>query len=247
LPAHDGVLAGCGMAMALTRAYVIGPLDAIVDEFGAGSTLPARLDMFVDDIALAANGTIGQVISRLSNAAELLQEVIEGPLACSIEFGKAAVVSSNRLLTDMLRRRFAARADDQQQQQRRRGRRPPHRRQARGAGQGAAEGTALNLGIDFAAGRRRSTQGRMTKRSKRLATLRIKTAKLVRIKAIAGRRTPLIFMAGPLPEGVFGAAVNGLSDKEALAVRRCAAQAFTPRAKGRSLSTLLLLHDMPTW
>ncbi len=259
LPAHDGVLAGCGMAMALTRAYVIGPLDAVVDQFGAESALRARLDMFVDDIALAANGTIGQVVNRLSNAAELLQDVIEGPLACSIEIGKAAVVSSSRVLTDMLRRRFGARAGDEQRTvgsgararlRQRRGRRmqqSPHHRQTRGTRPGTTEGTALNLGVDFAAGRKRATHGKATKRSQRLATLRIKTAKLVRIKAIAGRRTPLIFMAGPLPEGIFGAAVNGLSDKEALAVRRCAAQAFAPRAKGRSLSTLLLLHDMPTW
>ncbi len=77
--------------------------------------------------------------------------------------------------------------------------------------------------------------------------LKMKTKRLLRIKSLAGRRTPLIFMAGPLPEAVYGASVNGVSDTEALHLRRCAAQAFSPRAKGRSLSRLQLVVGVPTW
>jgi hypothetical protein len=106
---------------------------------------------------------------------------------------------------------------------------------------------APNLGIDYAAGQRRGTHGRKCRRNQRLARLCIKTSRLARIRSMAGRRAPLIFMAGPLPEATYGAAVNGLSDRELLNVRRNAAQAYAPRARGRSLSRLMLLVGMPTW
>ncbi len=106
---------------------------------------------------------------------------------------------------------------------------------------------AVNLGIDFTAGQSRRVQDRNSKRAARLVTLKRKTARLQRIRPVAGKRTPTIFCAGPLPEAVYGAAVNGLSDAEVLTLRRCAAQAYTPRARGRSLSRLLLIEGVPTW
>ncbi len=255
IPADNGVLAGCGLAMALTRAYVIGPLDAVVENFGPRSALPARLDMYVDDLAVAAEGKMGQVVLRLANAAELLQEAIEGPLHCSIEVGKAAVVSSSKALTDILRNRFgklAGAADgvnpaprDCPTRPRQAGPRRCHVR--RKLVKKHAPSAAPNLGIDYAAGQRRGTHGSGCRRNQRLARLRIKTCRLARIRSMAGRRAPLIFMAGPLPEATYGAAVNGLSDKEIITIRRNAAQAFTPRARGRSLSRLMLLVGLPTW
>ncbi len=104
--ADDGVLAGCGFAMALARACVIDPMDVAVDSIGPERPLPATVDMFVDDVAASAGGTSKQVVDRLVNAAEVLQEVIEGPLSCTIEVGKAAVVASSRALADVLHRRF---------------------------------------------------------------------------------------------------------------------------------------------
>ncbi len=255
IPSNNGVLAGCGLAMALTRAYVIGPLDAVVANFGPSSPLPARLDIYVDDLAIAAEGKMHQVILRLTNAAELVQEVIEGPLHCSIEVGKAAVVTSSKPLTDILKNRFgnlagaqgtqaAGLGDGPSSTRQRARRRVCTRRKVDGRLRNPA---APNLGIDYAAGQKRSAHGRRCRRAQRLARLNIKTARLARIRSIAGRRAPLIFLSGPLPEATYGAAVNGLSDREALAVRRNAAQAFTPRARGRSLSRLLLLVGMPTW
>ncbi len=107
---EDGVLAGCGFAMALTRAYVVPPLDIAIERFGSSSGSPADFDLFVDDAAISAEGTAQQVIDRLVHAAGIIRETIEGPLHCAIEEGKAAVVSSNRLLTEELRRRFGIRA-----------------------------------------------------------------------------------------------------------------------------------------
>ncbi len=56
-----------------------------------------------------------------------------------------------------------------------------------------------------------------------------------------------MFTAGPMAEATYGAAVNGLSDAEVLALRRAAACAYSPRARGRSLVTLMLLNGAPTW
>ncbi len=255
IPAADGVLAGCGLAMALTRAYVLGPMDAVMANLGPSSPLPARVDMYVDDLAVAAEGTMGQVVARLANAAELLQEAVEGPLHCQIELGKAAVVSSSKALTDILRNRFGklAGGDDAPQetcaggQDRRCSGAPPRRRPAKVIRKNRKGTAAPNLGIDYAAGQKRGSHGRGSRRAQRLARLGIKTARLARIRAIAGRRTPLIFLAGPLPEATYGASVNGLSDKEVLTIRRNAAQAYSPRARGRSLSRLMLLVGIPTW
>ncbi len=255
IPADNGVLAGCGLAMALTRAYVIGPLDAVVENFGPQSALPARLDMYVDDLAVAAEGKMGQVVLRLANAAELLQEAIEGPLHCSIEVGKAAVVSSSKALTDILKNRFGRLAGAPDGVHPTPGNCPTRSRRVgprqcqvrRKLVKKRADSAAPNLGIDYAAGQRRGTHGSGCRRNQRLARLRIKTCRLARIRSLAGRRAPLIFMAGPLPEATFGAAVNGLSDKEIMTIRRNAAQAYTPRARGRSLSKLMLLVGLPTW
>ncbi len=56
-----------------------------------------------------------------------------------------------------------------------------------------------------------------------------------------------IFATGLLPAAVFDAAVNGVSDQEALTLRRLAATACSPRARGRSLALVTLIHQLPTW
>ncbi len=124
---------------------------------------------------------------------------------------------------------------------------PLDARAGAGAGHRRSGPAVVNLGIDYAAGGSRRDHGVASKRKKRMRVLQVKTKRLLRIKSLAGRRTPLIFMAGPLPEAAYGASVNGVSDAEAMHLRRCAAQAFAPRARGRSLSRLLLVVGVPTW
>ncbi len=258
MEAEDGILAGCGFAMALTRAYVVEPMDVAVNSIGPYTALPATADMYVDDLAVAAEGTMREVVDRLSNAADVLQAVIEGPLDCKVELEKAAVISSHPALTSMLMNRFGERAgprarEHQLRAKKNRGSRGPGRMSGRGGGLGRTiprstfSAVATNLGIDCTAGQARRVQNKHSKRAARFVTLKRKTARLQRIRPVAGRRTPYIFCAGPLPEAVYGAAVNGLSDAEVLTLRRCAAQAYTPRARGRSLSRLLLIEGVPTW
>ncbi len=57
----------------------------------------------------------------------------------------------------------------------------------------------------------------------------------------------MIFTAGPLAEFEYGASVHGLTDGEVLQLHRAAAMALSPRARGRSLTKVMLLARMPTW
>ncbi len=251
LAAADGVPAGCGMAMAFTRAYVTDAFDRVTAQLADDHGDAIRLDAYVDDICLSAVGKAQRIIRGLGDAADILRQEIEGPLRCKIETDKAAVVASTRALRDALRNRFGhyAGPDDlpsahgtsrttTARNHRRRSTRKIAPRQPR---------AAPNLGIDFAPGCMRRWHRTSGKRAARLDRLSIKVKRLARIRTIAGRRTPNIFTAGPLPEAVYGAAVNGLSDKEVLRIRRAAALSYSPRAKGRSLTRLLAIVGIPTW
>ncbi len=225
--AADGVPAGCGYAMALTKAYCVHAFDRVAAAM-MEMRPPPSLGVYVDDVSVSAEGSLSKVVEVMGDASELLKEEIEEALSCRIEVDKAAVVASSWRLTQVLRAKFG--------------------RMAGPAGDGkASHGAALNLGIDYAAGKRRSAHGPGAKRRARLKKLRNQTGRIARLRQIAGRRTPAIFVAGPLPAAVYGAAVNGLSDVEVMKVRRAAAHAYTPRAKGRSLRRLFLMMGVPTW
>ncbi len=226
--ARNGVPAGCGYAMAFTRAYCIEAFDRVTHSLSLLTPTPPRLCAYVDDIALSAEGTTQQVIMNLQAAVEVLRDEVEGPLACRIETDKAAVVASSKRLMEALRAKFGKYAGPA----------------APGKGTGAA---AVNLGIDFAPGRKRRAHGPTAKRRLRINKLRKQLGRVSRLRAVAGRRTPSIFVAGPLAAATYGASVNGVSDIEALRLRRAAAHAFTPRARGRSLRKLLLIVGVPTW
>ncbi len=226
--AANGIPAGCGFAMSLTKAYCVEAFDRVVNIFAEMSPSPPALCAYVDDLAISAEGSHRQVTENLQRAMEALRGEVEGPLACRIEADKAAVVASSSRLVKSLRESFGAYAGP-------------------GGTEGATNTAVTNLGIDFAPGRRRRSHGPMAKRRRRMEKLKKQLGRVNRLRAIAGRRTPAIFVSGPLAAATYGAAVNGLSDAEALRLRRAAAHAFTPRARGRSLRRLLLIVGVPTW
>ncbi len=79
----------------------------------------------------------------------------------------------------------------------------------------------------------------MRRRARKLAKAR---------RALGGiKRSKRIFTTGILAAAIHDAAVNGVSDREAMALRRTAATACTPRARGRSLALVTLLNGVPTW
>ncbi len=235
LAARDGVLAGCGLAMTLTKVFVVEALDRVVAALSPPPLLPpptmpeeeqdAIVDLYVDDIAATAEGTSSEVVKKMTRAVEVLKHEIVEVLGCGIEVGKAAIVASSAQLAAELKRKFGALAG-------------PTREPAR---------AATNLGIDYAPGRPRTSHAASGRRRRRLQRLARKAARLARIRSVAGRRTKQIFVAGPMAEAVYGAAVNGLSGAEVQALRRAAACALTPRARGRSLSAVILFAGAPTW
>ncbi len=225
--AKHGVMAGCSFANALTRAYSIDACDRVARTIAELPAEDAAMDMFVDDLAVTITGTYDQVVSGMSQAKEALQHEVEVTLQCSIESSKAAVASSHAGLTKVLARRFGELAG------------PSGTRSTRKA--------AVNLGIDYAAGRTRRALGNSGRRRKRMSNLVIKSKRLARIRSLLGRRAPAIFATGQLAEAEYGAAVHGFTDLEVVKLHRAAAQALTPRARGRSLRRTILLAGAPTW
>ncbi len=182
------------------------------------ASVPPTTTVYVDDIAITAEGNAAQVLQSLTEAEAVIRDEIEGPLACVIEKGKAAVVASSKRVADTLRSRFGEYA----------GNIGADRNEAR-----RREKAVPNLGIDFALGRRRAQHGKDTKRRARMVRLGLKAKRVAKLRAIAGKRTPAVFVTGPLPEAAYGAAVNGITDREVTLLRRAAAHAHTPRARGQ--------------
>ncbi len=159
-------------------------------------------------------------------AADLMKDTVQYAMGCEIEADKAAVISSSSKAAAEISRRLGAYG-----------------------GAGKSHMAAVNLGCDYAPARRRTAQGRSGKRRARFKVLTKRIHKMAGIrKAIGGsRRSRRIFCAGPLAAAIHDAAVNGVSDTEALFLRRAAATACTPRACGRSLALVTIMHQIPTW
>ncbi len=225
--ARDGVPAGCPFAMALTRLYSLEPFDGLVAELGqSGGDEEKDFDAYVDDLVVTVTAEPGAIVGATVQAAEWLKDKVEGVMSCDIELGKAAVVASDSKVADRIARRLGVYAGEADQR-----------------------ASAVNLGCDFAPGRRRGAQRRSGRRRRRYAVLARRGRRLSGIrKAVGGsRRTKRLFATGLLPAAVPDAAVHGVSDREALTLRRTAALACSPRARGRSLALVSLLNDIPTW
>ncbi len=225
--AQHGVIAGCSFANALTRAYSVEACDRVARTIADIPSEDSAMDMYVDDLAVTITGTYNQVVNGMSLAKEALQHEVETTLRCHIETSKAAVATSHAGLTKALARRFGEMAG------------PSGTRDVRRA--------AVNLGVDYAAGRTRRALAASGRRRRRMSNLAMKSRRLARIRSMLGRRAPAIFATGQLAEAEYGAAVHGFTDLEVLRLHRAAAQALTPRARGRSLRRTILLAGAPTW
>ncbi len=211
-----GVIAGCSLAMALTKVYYLRSLDTFVAQAPAGVTLDAH----VDDLTLAATGTSTAVVDDLAEAHAALRQLVTDDLGCAFAAGKTAITASARSVAAALTRRL-------------------------GVGGGVA-GTACLLGIDSTAGAPRSRLRVNSKKAARLRAALARRQRLSRLRKAVGVRAVRVFRAGVQPAATFDAAVWGLSDGEVLALRRLAASTMSPKAKGRSLTMLHLWHHMPT-
>ncbi len=224
--ARNGVTAGCPFATALTRLYSIDPFDDIAAQISVRGDVGSDFDAYVDDLAVSVTAPANQVVECTVAIAERLRDKVEFDMGCDIETDKAAVVSSCPRVAAAVAKRLGAYA-----------------------GRASQRAAAVNLGVDYAPGRTRRQQNKAGKRLKRYAVMGRKARKLSGIRrAIGGlKRARRLFTSGLLAAAVPDAAVNGVSDREALTLRRTAAMACCPRARGRSLAMVTILHDLPTW
>ncbi len=224
--ARNGVPAGCPFAMALTRLFCLEPFDSLAEEIARKHPEVAVFDAFVDDLALTVTAPAGEIVDVAVEVAGWIRDKVEHVMGCEIELSKAAVVASDQRTANGIAQRLGAYAG------------PARQRVA-----------AVNLGCDYAPGRRRTAHRMSGRRSRRYAALAKRARKLSGVRKALGsaRRARRLFTTGLLPAAVPDAAVHGVSDREVLVLRRTAALACSPRARGRSLAMVTLLHDVPTW
>ncbi len=211
-----GVLAGCSLAMALTKVYSVRAFDRFVEE----APPTTKLDTFVDDLTLSACGTRGAVVDDLAEAHELLAEIVRDVLLCDIAPGKSTATATTRGLAGTIARRVGI--------------------------SGGVTGTATILGIDNAAAAPRAALRRNSKKAKRLRAALARAKRLRQIQRTVGSRARKVFVAGIQPAATFGAHVWGVDNSELAKLRRLAAAALRPYGRCRSLGATLLWHGTPT-
>ncbi len=211
-------MGGHARSLISTRFPPPPPLDKLVPK------LPptVSLDLHVDDFALSCEApTAAEVVRDLAKAQALLKEMIDDELGARTSVPKAALVASSRGLATELRKAIGELA-------------------------GPIRSAAPNLGIDAAAGRRRGARGAGFLRRRRLPSGWRRRGRLRQLAMIVGSDARKIFTAGVGPSATYHASVQGLSDREALQVRRLAAVVFPPRSRLRSLTATHVMNGMPT-
>ncbi len=211
-----GVVAGCSLAMALTKVYYMRAFDALVTRLPATVTLDAH----VDDITLAATGTPTAAVADLLTAHADLRATVEGELGCAFAQGKTAVTATTRPVAAELARKLGV--------------------------EGGVASTPCLLGVDNVGGARRSKLRNGSKKSARLKAALSRKQRLARLKTAIGDRATRVFRAGLRPAAAYDAPIWGLADSEVLSLRRLAAAAMSPKARGRSLTAVHLWYRLPT-
>ncbi len=216
--ADRGVVAGCSLASTLIKAYVIEAYDEFVEQAPG-----IRFDSHVDDNVLSCEGGEIHVQSTVTRAAAIMSGIVRDRLLCKVARRKTHVVTTKEALGARILSEVRASIGGEQ------------------------AATAPSLGIDYAAGRIRARWRRRSTASTRIKRGLRRRARLSRLRDLMGSRAVSIFATGVLPAMVYGAEVGGVSDTELALVRKVAAAALRPRARGRSLNMTLLIHGDPAW
>ncbi len=216
--ADRGVVAGCSLATTFTRAYTIEAYDGFVARNPA-----VALDNYIDDNVLSAQGPREHVVRVLRRAAADLDRTVREELLCKVARRKTKIVAADAEVGRRLR--DAAEA----------------------AIGGELAPSASDLGIDYAAGRRRRGHGAARSAAARLRQGMRRKARLRRITSAIGTSSTKVFTTGIMAGMVYGSEVHGLADAELLRIERLAATTMRPRARGRSLHVLMAINGAPTW
>ncbi len=217
LHARHGILPGCTFATTFVKVFYTRRIDALIARLPEG----VDVDFYIDDVALSAVGTGEELVNKMVDARNALHKMLTEGLGCRIAEAKSAIVASSSKVA----RQIAARLNME----------------------GAVARCAPNLGVDATAGaKRRIIRTGKSKRKSRFTSCRARGRKLAAIAKTLGTRAVNIFTSGIAPEANYGAEVWGVTDAEALRLRRTAAAALKPKSKCRSLTAVHLVHGLPT-
>ena len=108
------------------------------------------------------------------------------------------------------------------------------------------ERSALLLGGDYAAGRRRRCWAGNAHRGVRIRRVCRRRRRIRELRAIAGAAVSRLAATGLVPAATHAAEVYGINDMELKRIRRLTADTMKPSAQGRSLQALRLVVGDPT-
>ncbi len=210
-----GVVAGCSLAMSLTKLFYLRALD----NFAAQLPPTIALDVHVDDITLSAIGPPHAIINDIVAARNSLARVM-ADLGCRFAADKTAITATTRRLATAVAAALGMAT--------------------------AVTSTPCLLGVDNVAGARRSRLRGQSKKAARLKAALARRSRLGHLRRTLGTKVGRVFRTGILPAAAYDAPVWGVSDTEVTRLRRLAAVAMSPRARGRSLTMTHIWHGLPT-
>ena len=206
-----GAVPGCTFACTLVKVYYLSSFDQFVIRRPL-----VLLDVFVDDLQVAAQGTDALVLSLLTEATADLGQIVENELLTKLVPAKAAVVASSSRLASRLRTALGQLA-------------------------GAPVDVTEALGIDFAAGRARREHAASSKIKKRICEVAKRRSRIKVMSKFGGKSARKLIVQGANPASLYGVAVTGVTESLLVQVRRTAACGVPPYASGRSLDCALQL------
>ncbi len=210
------VVAGCSLAMALTKVFYIRPFDTYVARAPPG----VLLDAYVDDVTLSMTGDGRTVTIHLTRAHESIAALVRDDLGCELAKEKTAVVATTKELASSISRAIGIKTQ-------------------------TADAQCM-LGVDNIAGAQRAKLRRRSKKAARLKAAIQRRRRLAQVRGAAGRKANKVFRTGLLPSAAYDAPVWGIDCDEALRLRRLAATAMAPRARGLSLTATHMWYGHPT-
>ena len=148
-----GGAAGCGLATTMVKLSCLDAFEKLQKRHAN-----VKVDVYIDDITFTSEGSEAVVLERLVSALKDLIDVVQDELSCNIECSKAAVVSSNDVLTKRIQNACGIQCDDKV--------------------------TVPNLGVGFSCGRTRKKTG--TTRKFRIGAAKKRKGRLYILRKILG-------------------------------------------------------------
>jgi len=180
----QGIVAGDSLSDVLVKLYYWEPLSkfaAVHDKI--------ELEVYFDDIQLAARGNAAAVRARLSCAAADLKKLVEDDLGATLAVDKATVTADSMPLCDALRSDIGAAAGPQTE-------------------------LAQFLGVDNLLGRRRRVLKSGSRFKRRLKDAGRRRSRVKRLADGCWKGATRVFTAGLLPAAVYGVDTLGISNTE---------------------------------